>query len=89
MSAAPSEGKGGNTDELAVQQMARSANSKVVFVPMQLQSDVVSQMQASGSGSGVNAGLIQSQSGESAPGDSHGSVGAVSRAGLLNSMSEV
>ncbi|KAJ7622064.1 hypothetical protein FB45DRAFT_838271 [Roridomyces roridus] len=40
----------------ALQAMAKSGNSKVIFVPMQLQSDVVGQLAASGSGSGSTAG---------------------------------
>lgn len=39
----------------ALQAMAKTANSKVVFVPMQLQSDVVGQL-ASGSGGGSDTG---------------------------------
>ncbi|KAJ7098552.1 hypothetical protein B0H15DRAFT_920346 [Mycena belliarum] len=63
----------------ALQAMAKSGNSKVIFVPMQLQSDVVGQL-ASGSGGGSNFGsAIQSESGE----------GAVNRAGLLNSMANM
>lgn len=58
----------------ALQAMAKTANSKVVFVPMQLQSDV-GQI-ASGSNLGV---AVQSESGE----------GAAGRAGLLNSMAGV
>lgn len=59
--------------------MAKSGNSKVIFVPMQLQSDVVGQL-ASGSGGGSNFGsVVQSESGD----------GAVSRAGLLNSMANM
>ena len=59
----------------AVQQMAKSANSKVVFVPMNLQSDVVGQY-ASGSG-------IQASEGADI------TVGDAGRAGLLNSMSDL
>ncbi|KAJ6560086.1 hypothetical protein B0H19DRAFT_1146447 [Mycena capillaripes] len=63
----------------ALQAMAKSGNSKVIFVPMQLQSDVVGQL-ASGSGGGSNFGsVVQSESGE----------GAVNRAGLLNSMANM
>jgi len=61
----------------ALQQMAKSAQSKVIFVPMQLQSDVVSQL-ASGSGGKPNAQIL-SESGE----------GGAMQAGLLNSMSGV
>lgn len=60
----------------ALQAMAKTANSKVVFVPMQLQSDVVGQV-ASGSGSMA----VQSESGEG--------IGPAGRAGLLNSMAGV
>lgn len=62
----------------ALQAMAKTANSKVVFVPMQLQSDVVGQM-ASGSGGGGSA--MQSESGEA--------LGSSGRAGLLTSMANV
>jgi len=63
----------------ALQQMARSANSKVVFVPMQLQSDVTSQLTSGNqvpSGSGVVFG------------DETG-LGAAGRAAVLNSISDV
>ena len=60
----------------ALQTMAKSANSKVVFVPMQLQSDVVGKI-ASGSGQG----LIGQESGEGA--------GATERAGILSSVSNL
>jgi len=46
----------------ALQAMAKTANSKVVFVPMQLQSDVV----GSTSGSGARA-MIGSEAGEDGP----------------------
>ncbi|KAI0638555.1 hypothetical protein C8Q77DRAFT_1215329 [Trametes polyzona] len=66
----------------ALQAMAKNANSKVVFVPMQLQSDVIgqvaSQMEASGSGNGKN--VLREESGEINP---------VTQAGLLTSVSEV
>lgn len=64
----------------ALQQMAKSANSKVVFVPMQLQTDVVGQLNKQGSGSG-SAAMIQEESGEGA--------NPALRAGLLSSMSSV
>jgi erythrocyte band 7 integral membrane protein len=65
--------------------MAKSANSKVVFVPMQLQSDVGTQLaNASGSGSGYNA-MIQNE----ASGGGDGPLGAASRIGVLNSVSEM
>jgi len=66
----------------ALQQMAKSANSKVVFVPMQLQSDVVSQLGGGGSGSNQFAGGSNALIAES------GEDGA-SRAGILNSMANV
>jgi len=55
--------------------MAKTANSKVVFVPMHLQSDVVGQY---ASGSGVQA-LAQGE----------GTFGDTSHAGLLNSVSNI
>jgi len=63
----------------ALQQMAKSANSKVVFVPMQLQTDVVGQLsnQAGGSGSA----MIQEESGEG--------MNPAGRAGLLSSMANL
>ena len=60
----------------ALQAMAKTSQSKVVFVPMQLQSDIVGGV-ASGSGSG-GAG----------PSGSDGEGSAI-RAGLLNSMSDI
>ncbi|EMD40356.1 hypothetical protein CERSUDRAFT_110950 [Gelatoporia subvermispora B] len=63
----------------ALQTMAKTANSKVVFVPMQLQTDVVGQMAGQSSSSGAGPSVVQQESGE----------GAVSRAGLLNSISDV
>lgn len=63
--------------------MAKSGNSKVIFVPMQLQSDVVGQMAASGSGNhGGGVGSMITSEG----GDSHQGMGAVGNAGLLNSL---
>ncbi|EIW61365.1 uncharacterized protein TRAVEDRAFT_34877 [Trametes versicolor FP-101664 SS1] len=66
----------------ALQTMAKTANSKVVFVPMQLQSDVIGQIaqqpEASGSGS---RGLLVNESGEGSS--------SVAQAGLLNSMSDI
>ncbi|KAJ3568826.1 hypothetical protein NP233_g5457 [Leucocoprinus birnbaumii] len=66
----------------ALQQMAKSSGSKVIFVPMQLQNDVTGQLAASSSGSGVKD-IMQSETGES------GGMGATTRAGILNSVSEV
>ncbi|CAL1700096.1 unnamed protein product [Somion occarium] len=67
----------------ALQTMAKTANSKVVFVPMQLQSDVVSQMAAAPSGyQGEASGSgLREETGEG--------LGAAGRAGLLNSISDV
>ena len=67
----------------AVQTMAKSAGSKVIFVPMQLQSDVVGQMASQASGSNIGA-VVQSESGEDGMG-----MGAAGRAGLLNSVSQI
>jgi erythrocyte band 7 integral membrane protein len=61
----------------ALQQMAKTAGSKVVFVPMQLQSDVIGQVGASQAGPSV----VRNESGEG--------IGAVGRAGLLSSISDV
>jgi erythrocyte band 7 integral membrane protein len=60
--------------------MAKSAHSKVIFVPMQLQSDVVGQMAGQASGSNVGA-LVQGDSGDNG-------MGAAGRAGLLNSVAQ-
>lgn len=67
----------------ALQVMAKTANSKVVFVPMHLQSDVVGQLasEAGPSGSGGMGAAVRQETGEGS--------GAVARAGLLNSVSEV
>lgn len=63
----------------ALQAMAKSADSKVVFVPMNLQGDVSAQlannMTAGSSGSGAGAG--------------GGMGGAAQRAGLLTSMADL
>ncbi|KXN89516.1 hypothetical protein AN958_05678 [Leucoagaricus sp. SymC.cos] len=67
----------------ALQQMAKSSNSKVIFVPMQLQNDVTGQLAASGSGSGVKD-IAQNEVGESSSG-----MGAATRVGLLNSAAGV
>ena len=61
----------------ALQQMAKTAGSKVVFVPMQLQSDVMGQMSSSQAGPSV----VRDESGEG--------LGAIGRAGLLSSISDV
>jgi len=68
----------------ALQQMAKSANSKVVFVPMQLQSDVGSQLSGAAGSSNNNFGaILQNESSSDNP------VGVASRVGVLNSVSEV
>jgi erythrocyte band 7 integral membrane protein len=67
----------------ALQSMAKSASSKVVFVPMQLQSDVVGQVSnqaGSSSGAGTSSALRE-EAGEG--------FGATSRAAILNSASEL
>ena len=70
----------------ALQAMAKSASSKVVFVPMQLQNDVVGQVAgqdyASGSGAASATGKgVLHESGEGA--------NPVAQAGLLSSVSDV
>ncbi|KAL5487595.1 hypothetical protein ACEPAI_5703 [Sanghuangporus weigelae] len=68
----------------ALQTMAKTASSKVVFVPMQLQSDVVGQLgsgSGGASGSGANKYLMD-ESGDA-------SQSAPSRAGILSSIAEV
>lgn len=62
----------------ALQQMAKSANSKVIFVPMQLQTDVYGSMGANGAS---GSGAVQSESGEG--------LNAAGRAGLLASIADV
>jgi len=64
----------------ALQQMAKSANSKVVFVPMQLQSDITHQLQA-GAGSATN---VFAQSGELDAG-----IGPAGRMGILSSVADL
>ena len=58
----------------ALQTMAKTAQSKVVFVPMQLQSDVVGQL-SSGAGP---SGTLKDETGE-----------GVTRAGVLSSIADV
>ncbi|PPQ69894.1 hypothetical protein CVT26_014157 [Gymnopilus dilepis] len=70
----------------ALQQMAKSANSKVVFVPMQLQSDVTGQL-ASGSGGNSSSGMNAIVQNESAT--DTGLLGSAGQVGLLNSISSV
>ncbi|KAH9939228.1 uncharacterized protein BXZ73DRAFT_43904 [Epithele typhae] len=60
----------------ALQAMAKTAGSKVVFVPMHLQSDIISQVSG---GSGSRANFIAEESGE-------GISSSVNRAGLLSSV---
>jgi erythrocyte band 7 integral membrane protein len=68
----------------ALQQMAKSANSKVVFVPMQLQSDVGSQLSGAAGSSNNNFGaILQNES------SNDNTLGVASRVGVLNSVSEV
>jgi erythrocyte band 7 integral membrane protein len=62
--------------------MAKSANSKVVFVPMQLQSDVSSQL-GGASGSGLGA-IVPNESAMN-----EGSLGSASRVGILNSVADM
>ena len=71
----------------ALQSMAKTASSKVVFVPMQLQSDVISQVSGgagpSGSGGAGHSGsVLRNEVEESTP-------GAASRAGILSSIADV
>ena len=72
-----------------LQTMAKSVNSKVVFVPMQLQSDVVAQLGA-GSGSGA-AGPSGSGAwaGSSTAGNESDAGAGATRAGLLTSMADI
>ncbi|EKM60069.1 uncharacterized protein PHACADRAFT_250938 [Phanerochaete carnosa HHB-10118-sp] len=65
----------------ALQAMSKSAQSKVIFVPMHLQSDVIGQAAGpSSSGSGMQ-NVIANESGEG--------MGSAGRAGLLNAVSDV
>ncbi|GBE80147.1 hypothetical protein BKA93DRAFT_770878 [Sparassis latifolia] len=61
----------------ALQTMAKTANSKVVFVPMQLQSDVAGQL---AQGSGLSSAHLQEATGEE---------GSVGRVALMNSIANV
>jgi len=65
----------------ALQAMAKNANSKVIFVPMSLQSDVAGQLAGGGSSSGVGNYAVQSESGEG--------MNPSGRAGLLSSMADI
>jgi len=69
----------------ALQTMAKSGNSKVIFVPMQLQSDVISQL---GSTSGGGGGAGGSQFGSAVQSES-GIDGSMNRIGMLNSVSNM
>ncbi|KAF8806125.1 hypothetical protein BYT27DRAFT_7102573 [Phlegmacium glaucopus] len=64
----------------ALQSMAKSANSKVIFVPMQLQSDIGTQ--AAGGSSSFGA-LVQNEAADA------GGLGATSRVGVLNSLTNI
>ncbi|TFK24717.1 stomatin family protein [Coprinopsis marcescibilis] len=65
----------------ALQQMAKSAHSKVIFVPMQLQSDVVNQLSThpsiSGSGESSSSTVVSGQE-----------LSTTGRAAILNSIAE-
>jgi erythrocyte band 7 integral membrane protein len=63
----------------ALQQMAKSAHSKVVFVPMQLATDVMGA--GAQAGSSALGATVQTEGGEG--------INSAGRAGLLNSISEV
>ncbi|KAI0317941.1 hypothetical protein OF83DRAFT_1171564 [Amylostereum chailletii] len=65
----------------ALQQMAKSANSKVVFVPMQLQSDIIGQVGGNNNTHAGSSNVLQEENGSG--------IGASSRAGLLTSMSDL
>jgi len=68
----------------ALQQMAKTANSKVVFVPMQLQSDVQNQLASgSGGGNGGNFGSVISEANDSS------GMGQAGNVGMLNSMANI
>ncbi|TFK62719.1 hypothetical protein BDN72DRAFT_803928 [Pluteus cervinus] len=66
----------------ALQQMAKAANSKVIFVPMHLQNNDVTGKYSGASGSGINA-LVQSESGEL------GDLGGAERAAIVNGLSGI
>ncbi|EEB92331.1 hypothetical protein MPER_09177, partial [Moniliophthora perniciosa FA553] len=67
----------------ALQQMAKSGNSKVIFVPMQLQSDISNQLAGQGSSSGLNAMVANEGT------DTQDSLGAVGKVGTLSAVSEI
>jgi hypothetical protein len=64
--------------------MAKTAQSKVVFVPMSLQTDINGQM-ARGGNDQMSAAVAQ----ESGEGSGSGGLGISGRAGLLNSVSNM
>jgi len=64
----------------ALQQMAKSASSKVVFVPMQLQQDIMGSFN-NNQNAGASGSVIRDESGEG--------TGTVGRAALLNSASNI
>jgi len=66
----------------ALQQMSKSAHSKVIFVPMQLQNDLGGQLAGPSSGSGLKD-MVQSEAGEGS------GMEATTRVGLLSSVSEI
>lgn len=67
----------------ALQTMAKSAQSKVVFVPMQLQSDVGGQYAGMQSpGAGPSSQMLRDEVND-------GGAGATSRAGILSSIADV
>ncbi|KAG2013048.1 stomatin family protein [Coprinopsis cinerea AmutBmut pab1-1] len=65
----------------ALQQMAKSGNSKVIFVPMQLQSDVVSQLS--------NHPTILGETGTAGGSQEVSGLSTAGRAAVLNSISDV
>lgn len=67
----------------ALQNMAKSASSKVVFVPMQLQGDVVGAM------SRAEGNQYAATPGGSASGGGMMSLGETGTAGLISSVSQV
>jgi len=66
----------------ALQTMAKTANSKVVFVPMQLQTDVVSAMSRA-------EGTNFASSSEAGPSSGGGQLSATGTAGMLTALSDV
>ncbi|KAF5371186.1 hypothetical protein D9758_004217 [Tetrapyrgos nigripes] len=70
----------------ALQQMAKSGNSKVIFVPMQLQSDVASKLSNNTAGpSGSNVGaMIANEAGDAETG-----LGGAGQVGVLNSIASM